>query len=90
MSDTKRLLQVIIEVNLEEDALDDLVYDSAQEKTLSQLNATDDENEQDRIIKEAERWASTINNGGFESQVEFLLRFDSADLLEQLIRDLAS
>lgn len=57
----------------DEDALDMLVHDAAQEDSLASVNSTDDENEQEAIIASREAFASDINNGGFVAQVQYLM-----------------
>ncbi len=57
---------------MRDDALDDAVHTLAQELTLGELNSTDDPDEQEDIIAEAERMGSSVNNGGIASQVDLL------------------
>jgi ribonuclease PH len=53
--------------------LDDVVYDAAVSAGLAEVNATDDEEEQEDQIGNAERSASDTNNEGLEGQIRFLL-----------------
>jgi len=57
----------------DEDALDELVHTTCQSDVEEALNSTDDEAEQEEIIGRAEHKASEINNGGFQSQIQFLI-----------------
>ena len=79
-------LRSCIQLGLEEDALDDAVHECAQAGSLDELNSTDDDAEQEDIISSSEIDASEINNGGVESQIEYLLRHNDAATVEQLIR----
>ena len=81
-----RLLSLVVSLGLEEDALDDAVYDCAQEESLGSLNAEEDPEEQETIIGESESRASEINNGGFESQIEYLLENSGYEETERLLR----
>jgi hypothetical protein len=51
--------------------------------------ATDDEDEQEGIIGRSEARASGVNNGGFGSQIEYLLKHNAAAAVERIIRDAA-
>ena len=53
--------------------LDDLVHDLAQEGGTDKLNTIEDEAGQEQHIGEVEQDASTVNNGGIEEQIRFLL-----------------
>ena len=69
----QRLIALVITPETPENALDELVHDHAQEQDLDDLNTEEDESHQEKAIGETERSASDINNGGFESQIRFLL-----------------
>ena len=53
--------------------LDELVHDTMQSASLSQLNELDDVKEQDAHMSTVEARASTINYDGFARQIEYLL-----------------
>lgn len=57
----------------QEDSLDELVIDIAVGYSISAVNSTDDEIQQDDEISSSEKSGSEINNGGFETQILFLL-----------------
>jgi hypothetical protein len=81
------LAELAILLDCADDLFDDAVHDMAQEAALGELNSLEDEDAQDEHITETERRASSINNGGFEEQIEFLLESGySAKELEQMIR----
>ena len=52
--------------------LDPLVHECAQLHSQSDLNDTDDSDEQEAIIEGAERLASNVNNDGLEAQIAFI------------------
>ena len=85
-----RLAGLAEELDLPEDALDDAVHDLAQEVELDTLNTLEDEDDQEGHISERERVASAINDGGFESQIAFLLEHNSPAEVERLIREAAA
>lgn len=60
-------------IGARQDCLDDLVIDVFAERSLSDVNATNDEAEQDASIAEAEGQAAEINNQGFEAQCLIIL-----------------
>jgi hypothetical protein len=92
---TSRLVQarilvgLAVDLDLSEDALDDAVYDLAQEVELDTLNSLEGEDEQEEHIAAREALASGINNQGFETQIDFLLQLNSPEEVERLIRDTA-
>lgn len=62
--------------DIEEEALDDLVIDTASEMATEELNALDDEDARrdgDEILGNAETEASGINNQGVMAQLRWLL-----------------
>ena len=72
----EQLLELVAyakQVDAPEDALDDLVHDTAQESKLSDLNALADPADQEQHIRDTEAMASRVNNGGLEEQLRFLL-----------------
>jgi hypothetical protein len=83
----ERLVQLANELRLPQDALDAAVHDCAQDETLGELNATDSKGEQGKIISSSTERAANINNGGIESQIEYLLQHNDAATVEQLIRE---
>jgi hypothetical protein len=60
--------------NLEQEALDNLVIDMCIKN--SDINTTDDPDEQEHIILNVESVASNINNNGFEAQISYLIESD--------------
>jgi hypothetical protein len=56
-----------------ESALDDMVTHLATDLNLEHLNGTECDDEQEEILSSAEKYASEINNQGFECQINFLL-----------------
>jgi hypothetical protein len=67
--------------------LDELVHETAQEMSLGQLNELADPAEQEEHIAAIESQASDINNGGFERQIEYLLRAGvSAETIEAVLQ----
>jgi hypothetical protein len=69
----RELLEHARRVGAPEDALDDLVHDTAQECGLGDLNELEDPDDQEAHIGSVEESASRINNGGLEDQLRFLL-----------------
>lgn len=53
--------------------LDDIVVEYTMDRFLSELNDTEDAQEQEEIISMAEREAAQINNDGTAAQVAFIL-----------------
>ncbi|QIR16612.1 hypothetical protein [Shewanella aestuarii] len=53
--------------------LDDMVVDMAYRKAMPLLNATEDLDEQERVISNIEYDASEINNSGKTAQVDYLV-----------------
>ncbi len=86
-TDLARLVRLAGSLGIPDDALDDAVHDCAQAEGLDELNALEDPDEQEDHISERERVASAINNGGFESQIEYLLEHTSVEEVERLIRE---
>jgi len=54
-------------------AFDEDVLEAACAAVMSQVNSTDDEDEQECLIAYAEHDGADINGGGFESQFKYLL-----------------
>lgn len=68
-----QLQQVASQLHSDEDALDELVHETAQEVGLDTLNTLAADAAQDAHITTIEQAASEINNGGFETQLVYLL-----------------
>ena len=68
------LMEHARQVGSPEDALDELVHDTAQDCDLGDLNELDDPDDQVSHIGSVEESASSINNGGLEEQIRFLLK----------------
>lgn len=84
--ETNRLIQLAFALNIPDDSLDEYVHDAAQEGSLGKLNETDNEDEQEDTISRSEQYASFVNNGGFWSQIRYLIEFTPPEVLEQCIR----
>ena len=65
----------------------DAVYDCAIDIDLGDLNNEEDVARQEALIGEAEERASSVNNGGLRSQIEFFLEHNDEPTVEQLIRN---
>lgn len=85
-SKVEQLLEVIRDQDIEEDALDELVHECAQQESLAEVNNANDPDEQEEVISGSEVRASEINNSGWRSQVEYLLQHNTAEWLEEYIR----
>ncbi len=72
--DTERLIALAVELKAGDDVLDELVHDNAQEGGLDALNAIEGGDEQEQHIAGVEQDASTVNNGGHDAQIRFLLK----------------
>ena len=71
--------------------LDELVHETAQELSISALNELAGPAQQEEHISTIETLASDINNGGFERQIEYLLRVGvSRQTIEVALRGGAS
>jgi hypothetical protein len=66
--------------------LDEMVHDIAQEEGLGTLNNIEDEDDQESHISCVEEYASTINNGGYETQIDYLL--DQGVTIEEIESEL--
>jgi hypothetical protein len=53
--------------------LDDMVHDAAQSEHAGDLQILKDFDDQEDHISDAERYASDVNNGGYEDQIDYLL-----------------
>lgn len=84
---TLELVSLAEELNLADDALDDVVIDVCVEMALGDINNTDDEAEQNDLISQAESRGSDINNCGHEAQIEFLLEHLGDTDTEAIIRE---
>lgn len=83
---TDQLVELAESLGLETFDLDGLVHDLAQEVGLSTLNSLEEEDEREEWISSREECASSINNGGLEDQIEFLLAHNDEREVESLIR----
>lgn len=86
---TLRLVNLASRLRLRGDALDEKVRVLSQELTLGELNCTAAPDGQEDIIDAAERAGSSVNDGGIEAQVEFLLGHNGAEEVEAMIRECA-
>jgi hypothetical protein len=86
----ERLVELAEGLGVDETDLDEVVHECAQGETLDELNGTDAVEEQEEIISGSEERASEINNGGLESQIEYLLLRNSEAEVEELIRSASS
>lgn len=59
--------------DIEEPDLDELVHESAQDFSLSELNSISDSDLQESHIHSREKMASVVNNSGMLAQVNFLI-----------------
>jgi hypothetical protein len=59
--------------DVDEDALDELVYTAVQEHGLPELNEEASRSSQESFIEDREAFASRLNNEGIEAQLEYLL-----------------
>lgn len=84
-----KLVKLAERLGLQPVDLDELVHDLAQELGLDRLNALEDPADQDGHISEQESTASAINNGGLDSQIEFLMEHNGQEVVEQLIHTTA-
>src|SRR5262245_54335406 len=84
--EVNRLSQLLKDLRVDEAYLDDAVHTCAQAYWDPQLNEAENEDEQDDIISRAEEDASIINNDGVESQLDYLIRHNSIEWVEGLIR----
>lgn len=84
--ETLRLVNLASRLCLGDAALDEEVHALSQELTLGELSSTAAPDEQEEIIAAAERAGSSVNNGGIEAQVEFLLEHNGAGEVEEMIR----
>jgi hypothetical protein len=76
-------------LGLQAEDLDGAVHDLAQESALEELNALDNPRDQEAHISAREEYASAINNGGLEAQLELLLGHNSADEVRRLLDEAA-
>jgi hypothetical protein len=83
------LVELAESLGVEPEDLDVIVHEVAQDCSLGELNSTDDEDEQEEIISGSEGRASTINNGGLESQLEFLVERWGEDEVRAALHSLA-
>jgi hypothetical protein len=60
--------------HLPDTAFDDAVIDMACEVAIPRVNDAEEAAEQDAEIEDGESTGSAINNGGFEQQIDYLLR----------------
>jgi len=60
------------EAKADETILDDIVTETHVDGVIDEVNSTDDEDEQEAIIEDAEVEASAINNDGWQNQIEYL------------------
>jgi hypothetical protein len=67
--------------DLGEDDLDELVYETVQQRGLPELNTLDSEEDQESHIEDRESQASRINNEGIEAQLRYLLSVCELDIL---------
>lgn len=67
------LVAVAEQRGIRDEDLDDKVHDICQELVQSRVNETDNDQEQENVISDAEGTASEVNNGGLASQLLFLL-----------------
>ena len=58
----------------DDDVLDEMVHNTTQENSLSDLNSLEEDSDQEGHISDRESDASIINNGGIDDQVDFLLK----------------
>lgn len=55
------------------DSLDELVYEVASQTATSKFNDGNDSMSYDELHAESEKWASEINNKGYDFQLNWLL-----------------
>lgn len=85
--DAQELIALAEQLHRDPEILDELVHENAQEGGLDDLNAIEDEGEQEEHIGGVEEDASSINNGGFASQIPFLLKSGvSREQIEGILR----
>ena len=69
----EELVEHARQVGAPEDALDELVHDTAQECRLGDLNELESPQEQEAHLGSVEKSASDVNNMGLDEQIRFLL-----------------
>src|SRR5690348_10089384 len=83
------LVDLAEELGLESSDLDDVVHDCAQDGGLDVLNTLVGEDDQEEHIREVEADTSSINNGGLEAQIDFLLTHNGHAEVRALLEELA-
>lgn len=69
----KDLVAQADEANVTEDFFSDTVIDLSVDVALDEINATEDRDEQEDLIIEAEMAGEDVNNSGVAAQIEFML-----------------
>lgn len=87
---TLRILKQLRSHDLEDDTLDDLVFDCASQDGSNEVNSTSDDVDPDEIHSKHEDRASEVNQGGLEDQVEFLVeRWGETEALKAILEQVA-
>ncbi len=85
--DADSLVALAGKLGLESRDLDEFVHTCHQEVGLTHLNSLEDGEAQDDHITALEREASSVNNGGVEAQIEYLLEHNSAESVADMLEE---
>jgi hypothetical protein len=89
MKQVEELVAYAESLGLASEDLDHLVHDCAQDAGLAELNSLAGAAEQEDHISAVEEDAAAVNNGGLDSQIEYLLEHGSEDEVRRLLDEAA-
>ncbi len=81
------LVAMAVSLGVQAEDLDEAVHDLSQQLGIWDVNSTDNLIEQELFILESEAEASEINNGGLDSQIEYLARHNERCVVEEIIKE---